>query len=185
MKAGKVTMTDLISAASAVHKLARGPITATGIFAGYASVFNRPDGTGDVVRPGAFAASLERRGVAGIRMLFQHDPAQPLGRWLQIHEDAHGLFVRGKLSLDVQRSAELAGLLRDGAIDGLSIGFKTVRARRMRQTHRRHLLEIDLWEISLVTFPMLDCARVVAKAAPPHKGAITHNPATTVAGNLP
>lgn len=151
-------MTNLARAANTVQRLAQPG--QPGVFEGYASVFNRPDTVGDIVRPGAFTASLKKRGVGNVRMLFQHDPAQPLGRWLQIYEDAHGLFVRGKLSLDVQRSSELAGLLRDGAIDGLSIGFKAIRARKPRGSHRRHLLEIDLWEISLVTFPMLESARV-------------------------
>ncbi len=133
-----------------------------GIFEGYASIFNVVDGSGDLVLPGAFRRSLEQRGVKNIRMLFQHDPAQPIGTWLSITQDATGLYVRGKLSMDVQRSAELAGLLRDGAIDGLSIGFKTIRARRDRKTGIRKLITVDLWEISLVTFPMLTSARVAS-----------------------
>lgn len=166
-------MTDLVQAGHTMRRLALQLKPIAGSFAGYASVFNKPDGAGDIVEPGAFTASIKKRGVAGIRMLFQHDPAQPLGTWLDIHEDAHGLYVRGQLSLDVQRSAELAGLLRDGAIDGLSIGFKTVRARRPRGSRLRHLLEIDLWEISLVTFPMLESARVTHRSLPARQGANT------------
>ncbi len=141
------------------------PAPKQGIFEGYASIFDTVDGSGDQVLPGAFSKSLADRGVANIRMLFQHDPAQPIGAWLDIRQDAKGLYVRGRLSMDVQRSAELAGLLRDGAIDGLSIGFKTIKARRDRKTGIRQLLTVDLWEISLVTFPMLTSARVASLKA--------------------
>ena len=139
--------------------------TPQGVFEGYASIFNEVDGSGDQVLPGAFSKSIQSRGIKNIRMLFQHDPAQPIGSWLDIKEDANGLFVRGKLSMDVQRSVELAGLLRDGAIDGLSIGFKTIKSRRHRKIGIRKLLMIDLWEISLVTFPMLASARVASLKA--------------------
>jgi uncharacterized protein len=66
-----------------------------GVFEGYASLFDRPDLGLDVVAPGAFRSSLKQRGAAGVRMLYQHDPAQPIGVWERIHEDARGLFVRG------------------------------------------------------------------------------------------
>jgi len=151
-----------------------------GIFEGYASIFDAVDGSGDQVLPGAFSKSLADRGVANIRMLFQHDPAQPIGTWLSIRQDAKGLYVRGRLSMDVQRSAELAGLLRDGAIDGLSIGFKTIRARRDQKTGIRQLLTVDLWEISLVTFPMLTSARVASLKA--HKALALQTPAAHRAG---
>lgn len=133
-----------------------------GVFAGYASLFGVPDSAGDVVMPGAFAASLARRTPRGIRMLFQHDAGQPIGTWLELREDGRGLFVRGRLSAEVQQAEELRHLLEDGAIDGLSIGFRAVLATRDRATRRRRLTRIDLWEISLVTFPMLEGARVTA-----------------------
>ena len=133
-----------------------------GVFAGYASLFGETDLGGDLVAPGAFRASLKKRGAQGVRMLFQHDPAQPIGRWLDIAEDAKGLRVVGKLNLDVARARELAALIRDGALDGLSIGYKTIRAARAPGGARK-LLALDLWEISLVTFPMLPGARVAAK----------------------
>lgn len=131
-------------------------------FEGYASLFGAPDGAGDVVLPGAFRASLERRGAQGIRMLFQHDPKEPVGAWIDLREDARGLRVRGRLASEVQRARELAALLGEGGIDGLSIGFRAVRASRERGTGLRRLIEIDLWEVSLVTFPMLRGARVLA-----------------------
>lgn len=140
-----------------------------GTFSGYASLFDAVDLGRDRVRPGAFAASLARRGAGGIRMLWQHDPGEPIGVWLDLREDGRGLFVTGRLEPGVARSREALALLRQGAIDGLSIGFRTARSRREPGSAIRDLLEIDLWEISLVTFPMLPGARVgrVKRAASP------------------
>ena len=129
-------------------------------FDGYASLFGVPDLGRDTVMRGAFAESLARRGTAGIRMLWQHDPAQPIGRWLSIAEDHRGLRVRGRLNPAVARAREIAALLRDCGLDGLSIGFRVVEARRERAPPGRRLLRLDLWEISIVTFPMLPGARV-------------------------
>jgi len=136
---------------------------------GYASLFGVPDHGGDVVMPGAFAASLRRRGPADIRFLFQHDPAQPIGVWDEIREDKRGLYVRGRLIGGVARAREIAALLRAGGLDGLSIGFRTVRADRDPRLRTRRLHEIDLWEISIVTFPMLPGAKVsrIKRAKPP------------------
>jgi len=127
---------------------------------GYASLFGMADHGGDMVMPGAFAASLRRRGPRDIRFLFQHDPAQPIGVWDEIREDRRGLYVRGRLIGGVARAREIAALLRAGALDGLSIGFRTVRADRDPRLRTRRLHEIDLWEISVVTFPMLPGAKV-------------------------
>lgn len=137
----------------------------TGLFTGYASLFGKRDATGDIVLPGAFATSIKKRGAENIRMLFQHDPAEPVGSWLDVHEDERGLFVQGRLDRNVQRGRELFSLLENGGLDGLSIGFKTVSARQDRATNTRRLIAIDLWEISLVTFPMLEGARVSAVKA--------------------
>jgi HK97 family phage prohead protease len=135
-------------------------LKARGAFEGYASLFGVEDQGRDVVMPGAFRASLDRRGTHDIRMLFQHDPAQPIGLWDDISEDARGLHVRGHLIEDVARARELLALMRAGALDGLSIGFRARRATRDARTGQRRLHEIDLWEISIVTFPMLPGARV-------------------------
>lgn len=131
-----------------------------GTFSGYASLFGAVDLAKDVVERGAFRKSLADRGVAGIRMLYQHDAAQPIGGWDEIKEDGRGLFVRGRLNLDVERAREVLSLMRSGGLDGLSIGFRTVRARKDAASGTRRLLEADLWEISVVTFPMLPGARV-------------------------
>ncbi|HWA91815.1 MAG TPA: HK97 family phage prohead protease [Rhizomicrobium sp.] len=131
-------------------------------FEGYASLFGKADGAGDVVAPGAFAASLRKRPAAQVRMLYQHFAHEPLGVWEAIREDARGLYVRGRLVLDVRRAREVRELIAEGALDGLSIGFRTVRARRDPKSGFRILTEIDLWEISVVTFPLLAGSGVTA-----------------------
>ena len=135
-------------------------VAGTGVFVGYASLFGRRDGQGDIVLPGAFAASLNRRQPADVRMLFQHNPSEPIGTWVEMLEDERGLRVTGRLDTNVQRGRELLSLLESRGLDGLSIGFKTVTARRDRTTGARLLTQVELWEISLVTFPMLAGARV-------------------------
>ncbi len=135
---------------------------AEGHFQGYASLFNVEDQARDVVMPGAFRASLARRGPGGVRMLFQHDAGQPIGVWEEIREDARGLYVAGRLIPGVTKAEDVASLMRAGAIDGLSIGFRAVKASRDARLGLRRLYEIDLWEISIVTFPMLPGARVTS-----------------------
>lgn len=135
-------------------------VDSAGSFSGYASLFGKVDLGRDVVERGAFARSLERRGAAGIRMLFQHDPNEPIGVWTEICEDRRGLFVRGRLALEASRAREVHALMRGKALDGLSIGFRAARARTDPRTGIRHIHEADLWEISVVTFPMLPQARV-------------------------
>lgn len=147
------------------HKFARlghAKIELDGSFSGYASLFGRVDLGKDVIERGAFARSLRDRGPKNIRMLFQHDPNEPIGVWTEIKEDARGLFVRGRLTTDVARAREVLSLMRGGALDGLSIGFRTVRARKDADAGVRRVLEADLWEISVVTFPMLPEARIHA-----------------------
>jgi Escherichia/Staphylococcus phage prohead protease len=140
-----------------------------GRFSGYASVFGAVDLGRDAVIRGAFAASLAKKGPGGIRMLFQHNPDEPIGRWTAIREDARGLYVEGRISTGVARGREVLALLKGGGLDGLSIGFKTVRARTEAGTGIRRILEADLWEISVVTFPMLPEARVTAVKAASNK----------------
>ncbi len=140
-------------------------ITPAGFVEGYASLFGVEDQGRDVVMAGAFRASLTRRPAAGVRLLFQHDPAEPIGVWDEIREDARGLYVRGRLIEEVARAREVLALIRAGALDGLSIGFHARRAVRDARTGQRRLYEIDLMEISIVTFPMLPGARVNAMKA--------------------
>ena len=140
----------------------RATIDADGTVEGYASLFGEIDQARDMVMPGAFAATLRQRSVQRIPMLFQHDPAEPVGVWLELREDHRGLYARGRLIPEVTRGRELLSLLRAGAIDGLSIGFRTVKGRIDAKTRVRSLLAVDLWEISIVTFPLLAGARVRA-----------------------
>ena len=135
-------------------------VTPAGTFEGYASLFGVADMGRDVVLPGAFADTLVKRGASGVKMLWQHEAGQPIGRWEALVEDARGLKVKGRLNLDVAKAREVLSLMREGAVDGLSIGFRTERATTDKKTGIRSLAKIDLWEISVVTFPMLPQARV-------------------------
>ena len=147
------------------------PIDEAGRFAGYASVFERVDEGGDIVMPGAFRKSLSRRGRERIRLLFQHDPKEPVGTWETIAEDGFGLWAEGRLVPGVPRADALRRLIEKRAVDGLSIGFRTVRATREPASGHRKLWQIDLWEISIVTFPMMDGARIAPGARLPDRDA--------------
>ncbi len=154
------------------HKFARlgGEVSVTDgtVIEGYASLFGKRDQGGDVVAAGAYGRSLKALEAAGgrVKMLWQHDPAEPIGVWDEVREDAKGLYVKGRLLPDVGRAREAAALIAAGAIDGLSIGYRTVKATK-DDRGRRSLDELELWEVSLVTFPMLPDARVGAKGEDP------------------
>ena len=125
--------------------------------AGYASLFGQPDLSGDVVQRGAFAASL--LGLSGrLPMLFGHETSEPIGVWDRIFEDASGLFVSGRLMGGNSKADRIIRLVREGAISGLSIGYRAKRS--MRRGAGRSLTELDLWEVSVVAFPMLRTARI-------------------------
>ncbi|WP_066710757.1 HK97 family phage prohead protease [Celeribacter ethanolicus] len=132
---------------------------------GYASLFGHRDTGGDIVMKGAYARSLAALKAKGrsVKMLWQHDPAQPIGIWDEVREDARGLYVKGRLLTDLQKGREAVALIEAGAIDGLSIGYRTLRAQK-DQKGARLLSELELWEVSLVTFPMLQEARLNAEA---------------------
>lgn len=140
---------------------------------GYASLFGQMDRGGDIVEAGAYAKSLASLAKDGrrVKMLWQHDPAQPIGVWEEVREDARGLFVRGRLLDGIAKGREAATLLEAGAIDGLSIGYRTVIARKDDQG-RRLLKDLELWEVSLVTFPMLPEARIGGKGDSPGERAL-------------
>lgn len=124
---------------------------------GYASLWGVADLNGDVVARGAFKASIAAAGARGVRMLHQHDSRSVVGVWDDIREDERGLWVRGRI-MDWSAEARFArALSAAGALDGLSIGFRSQRARR--EGRLRVLVEVALWEVSLVTFPMLPAAR--------------------------
>ncbi|WP_374290195.1 HK97 family phage prohead protease [Paenirhodobacter enshiensis] len=125
-------------------------VTEEGTFSGYASRFGIVDQGGDVVEPGAYTKSLASGRAPA--MLWQHNPDIPIGIWTAVKEDATGLRVEGKLDLNTVKGSEAHSLLKMGAIKGLSIGYRTREAEQIG--NERHLKEVDLWEISLVTFPM-------------------------------
>ncbi|SET83374.1 HK97 family phage prohead protease [Oceanicella actignis] len=149
-------------------------VAENGAIEGYASLFGATDQGGDVVERGAFARSLAALRGAGrsVKLLWQHDPAQPIGVWDEVREDEKGLFVRGRLMPEVRQGAEALALLRAGAVDGLSIGYRAVRSSRA-PGGGRVLHEIELWEVSLVTFPMLPQARAQQAKADPEADALS------------
>ena len=128
-----------------------------GVFEGYASVFDVVDGGMDVVSRGAFTKSIAGRKP---KMLWQHDPSQVIGVWDEVREDERGLFVKGRLLKDVQKGREAMALMRVDAIDSMSIGYKTIAATEEGSGAVRRLLEVDLYEVSVVTFPMLEAAKI-------------------------
>lgn len=131
----------------------------TGRFAGYASVFDVVDNQRDIVLRGAFTNTLKGR-IASIKMLWQHQQDEPIGIFDNMFEDAHGLYVEGRLLLDIQRAREAYALLKSGVIRGLSIGYSPVRYRIDAASGVRILSEVDLWEVSLVTFAANNAAVV-------------------------
>ena len=127
---------------------------------GYASLFGQADMSGDIVMRGAFAASLLARTSDTLPLLFGHETQKPIGVWDRVFEDATGLFVSGRILTDNKRARHIARLVREGTISGLSIGYRPLRHTK-RPAGGRTLLELDLWEVSVVAFPMLRGARIM------------------------
>lgn len=133
-----------------------------GTFSGYASVFDEPDSYGDTIRKGAFRKSLTaRKATGGPAMFWNHNPDAPIGVWTELEEDARGLKVTGKLVTETARGAEALALLKAGAVNGLSIGFRA-RSSERGPNGGRVLTDIDLVEISLVSLPAASKARVTS-----------------------
>lgn len=142
-----------------------------GIFTGYAATFSKiPDSWGDIIDPGAFKKTLKEMGKR-IKILWNHDTYEPIGRPLELSEDEHGLLVKGKLSLGVQRAREILSLMKDGVITEMSIGYNPVKETWAEGI--RHLQEIKLYDVSPVTF-----------AANPEAVVVSVKRATSF-GNLP
>lgn len=125
-----------------------------GLIAGYASFFDVVDQQRDRIAKGAFTKTLRAWRLLGKtpKMLWQHDSKQPIGVWTRLQEDQQGLYVEGRLTLGVSQADEAYLLMKEGAMDGLSIGFRTLEALQDKDRKTRILLDIDLIEISLVTF---------------------------------
>lgn len=130
-----------------------------GRFAGYASVFDLIDRQRDVLMKGAFLSTLKGR-VGEIKLLWQHNMAEPIGVFTAMFEDARGLYVEGRLLLEVARAREAYALLKAGALGGLSIGYSPLRYTIDPDTAVRKISEVELWEVSLVTFPANEAAGV-------------------------
>ena len=127
-----------------------------GKFEGYGSVFGNKDLGNDVIEKGAFSNSLKRKKPHQVKLLYQHKTDMPIGVFEEIKEDGHGLYVKGKLALQTQAGKEAYELMKMGALDGLSIGFKVNpdMVSYDKRSRKRLIKEVDLMEISLVTFPM-------------------------------
>ena len=133
-----------------------------GVFEGYGSVFNNTDLGNDIIKKGAFEKSLRKKGPKGVKMLYQHKSDMPIGVYEKIMEDEKGLYVKGKLALGTQAGKEAYELMKMGALSGLSIGFRTNEKgyHYDKRTRKRIIEEVELMEVSLVTFPMNPKAQV-------------------------
>lgn len=125
-----------------------------GTFSGYAAIFGTKDTGGDIIRKGAFKASLAQIPAGKVRMLWQHDRLEPIGIWTKFEEDEIGLKAEGRLILETAKGREAHALMKAGALDGLSIGFKIINVTRDNIKSARVLENVLLKEVSLVTFPM-------------------------------
>jgi HK97 family phage prohead protease len=136
----------------------------SGTFAGYGSVYGVLDAGDDVIAPGAFSESVQKAQQSGLMpaLLWQHKASEPIGAYTLMREDDHGLYVEGRLALRTQRGLEAYELMRMHAVSGLSVGFQTKDDAFDAKTGVRTIRKGDLWEVSLVTFPMNNYARVHA-----------------------
>lgn len=128
-------------------------LTDDGTFEGLASPFNNIDDGGDRVLPGAFSKSLSRTGAAGVKMLRNHDQSHIIGKYSEIRETNDGLYVKGQVFNEIAMGAETLFLMRQGVLDSLSIGYRTIQAS-YAVDKARELIEVALYEISIVAFPM-------------------------------
>ena len=144
------------------HPLHAKALSGEGVFSGYASVFGEVDLQNEVVEAGAFARSLQkwRQNNRAPAMLWMHDPTLPIGIWQLVAENVTGLRVEGRLALRTQKGGEAYELLKMGALTGLSVEYGVKRSRDDGKRKARVLAEVDLFEISLVTFPANESARV-------------------------
>jgi uncharacterized protein len=133
-----------------------------GRFSGYAAIFDVPDKGRDVIRAGAFADTLDTRSRYDVPLLWQHDIQEPIGVIEAMREDARGLHITARLSLESSRGRDAYALMKDGALTGLSIGYRARDSQPISRSNLRELRRIDLIEISLVSLPMQPLARLTA-----------------------
>ncbi len=132
-----------------------------GSFSGYASVFGIVDLQNDIIIQGAFAHSISGN-PSNIKLLWQHQVDIPIGVFTTIIEDTYGLYVEGRLLMDVAKGREAYSLLKNGAINGLSIGYNVIESSYNDESNIRMITDLNLWEISLVTFPANENAVVIS-----------------------
>ena len=138
-----------------------------GVIEGYGSVFGVRDSYDDVIAKGAFAATIAAHKAAGTMpaMLWQHDASEPVGVFTDMSEDDTGLKITGRLCMEIDSGRKALALIKMSAISGLSIGFISRQWSYDQETDIRTLTEIDLWEVSLVTFPANGKARITGVKA--------------------
>lgn len=140
----------------------------TGEIVGYGSTFGgEPDSYGDIIAPGAYKDSLASHKASGTmpKMFWQHDTAQPIGRWLEASEDSKGLLLKGRLNMGVQKGREAHALLKEGDIDGLSIGYRIKEYTRDEDADTWTLEKLDVFEVSVVSMPANESATVASVKA--------------------
>lgn len=142
-------------------------VKSDGTISGYGSVFNVKDSYDDIVAPGAFAETIAKHKADGTspKFLSEHRAGDFLGDWTEFGEDTKGLWLKGKFDLSSEMAVEKHRHARAGRLDGLSIGFRTIERKYNEDTWERTLLKVDLWEVSLVTFPANADARIDAVKA--------------------
>jgi uncharacterized protein len=158
-----LSQTELFRAATVPIPETKLAITDAGTVQGYGSVFGVRDQHGDIVEPGAFAETIAAHKAAGTMpaMLWSHDQASPIGVWTEIAEDAKGLRIAGQINVETQKGKEARSLLKQGAVSGLSIGYlPRAGGAEVDRDGVRRLKAVDLWEVSIVTFPSNPAARV-------------------------
>jgi HK97 family phage prohead protease len=120
-------------------------------FSGYGATFGNVDRGGDVVKSGAFTKSLSEMMP---KFCYQHDMQDPIGVFTEVKEDCHGLFIRGKMRKGFEKTRWIAGLIEDGAIDSMSIGYSIDKYEYAKEAKVCYLTELKLFEVSFVTIPM-------------------------------
>lgn len=135
-----------------------------GSFSGHLAVFNNVDDGGDKILPGAFDKTLAERGSRPLPILWMHDRLDPLGVFTNLQPDSKGLFVEGQLNMDVQSAREKHALAKQGAIDGMSIGYRVEDGGAHMEGKVRALTELYLGEGSLTVtgMAMNDEARIAS-----------------------
>lgn len=132
---------------------------ANATFAGYGAVFNNVDKGGDIILPGAFSETLKAR-PRGVKMYYNHDKRMPIGKYSVLSEDSKGLYVEGELTPGHSLAKDVEAGMRHGTIDGLSIGYRIPSGGAQKDGRVRRLIKLDLAEVSVVSEPMNDQARI-------------------------